>query len=373
MSGQMTYLKTTLMVLAMMSGAAALPVQATITSCSVAAPTLPIPDISLSSATWVKDQPVGPPSHITINFTCYIGPPTDTTDRYYATLAVDPGFRPAIDALSAAHLGLKLEITDGTGKTGKLSWDQIKTAGSGSDVKVSFGAKLDPTGKGDTTTRTATLTGTFIATEGSAPMVPVNIHVGETQKAFEIRPVNSGTYDYNSIGKINTGAFNVRLFPSGAGKICISTSGPSACDVNQPNAAVNFGHLYPTSVDSLTRTLPFWVKATQSIGTTSPEGFDVPLNIEFVSEGETLTASGQAIKLRNPDKEENGLVLSISGPDGKVTFNQPAPMHTSLHFAQTTGSTTSQEYLAKVEPASNNAEIKTGQFKAGLTVKVTYN
>ncbi|EFQ5903903.1 hypothetical protein HZX00_005138 [Salmonella enterica] len=362
MSGQMTYLKTTLVVLAMMAGAAAFPVQATKTDCSVTSPPLTIPDISLSSTRWVTGQPVGS-SHVTINFTCSTAAFTDNNPgRYQPTLVVNEGFREAIQALTSAHLGLNLEITDGTGKTGTLSWDQIKTTGSGSDVKVSFGALI---GESSDIKRTATLTGTFIATD-RAPVVPVNAHVAGTKSAFEIRPVSSGTY--NSAGTIDTGAFNVRLFPSGAGKICISTSGPSACDVNQPNAAVNFGHLYPTSVDSLTRTLPFWVKATQSVGTTSKDGFDVPLNIEFVSEEETLTASNQAIILGN------GLVLSIYGPgEQKVTFNQPAPMHTSLHFAQSTGSTTSQEYLAKVEPASNNAEIKTGRFSAGLTVKVTYN
>ncbi|EIM5533539.1 hypothetical protein LNM54_005498, partial [Salmonella enterica subsp. enterica] len=244
---------------------------------------------------------------------------------------------------------------------GKLSWSQIKMTGAGSAVQVAFGK---PITENSSVTRTATLTGTFIATEDTPPNVPVNAHVGSVSPAFEIWPVND-PYNSGPVGQINTSAFNVRLFPSGTGKICISTSGPYACDVNQPNAAVDFGHLYPTSVDSLTRTLPFWVKATQSIGTTSKDGFDVPLNIEFVSEGETLTASNQAIKLRNPDKEENGLVLSISGPDGKVTFNQPAPMHTSLHFAPSTGDTTSQQYTAKVEPASNNAEIKTGRFSAG--------
>ncbi|ENG8267684.1 fimbrial protein [Salmonella enterica] len=367
MSGQMTYLKTTLMVLAMMAGAAALPVQAGIANCNISSPPLTIPDINLSSTTWVANQPVGT-SQVTIAFNCYIGPPTDSADRYYATLAVNENFREAIQALKSANLGLKLEITDGTGKTGTLSWDQIQKTGSGSDVKVSFGAKLDPTGKGDHTKRTATLTGTFIATEGNPPNVPVNIHVGPAVPAFEIRPVKSGTYDYNSFGTINTNAFDVRLFPSGTGKICISTTGPYACDVNQPTATVNFGHLYPTSVDSLTRTLPFWVKATQSVGTTTQDGFDVPLSVEFVSEGETLTSDNRGIIIGN------GLVLSISGPDGqKVTFNQPAPMNISLHFAPSTWNTVSQQYTAKVEPASNQAEIKTGRFNAGVTVKVTYN
>ncbi|WP_079899923.1 hypothetical protein [Salmonella enterica] len=379
MSGQMTYLKTTLMVLAMMSGAAALPVQATIANCSVTSPSLTVPDISLSSTTWVTGKPVGPSSHVTVNFTCYIGPPTDSADRYYATLVVNEDFREAIQALTSAHLGLNLEITDGTGNPGALTWDQIKTTGAGSDVKVSFGAKLNPTGKGDTTTRTATLTGTFIATEGKPPSVPVNINVAGTQKAFDIRPVSSGTY--NSVGKIGTSAFNVRLFPANTGKICISTFGPEtgsgACPGNGPfYATVNFGHLYATSVDTLTRTSPFWVNATQSVGTTSSQGFDVPLSVEFVSGGEALTDGGQAIKLHKAGTpEENGLVLSISDQNGqKVTFNQSAPMNTSLHFEPGHGTyTTSQKYIAKVEPASNNAEIKTGQFQANLVVKVTYN
>ncbi len=370
MSGQMTYLKTTLMVLAMMAGAAAFPVQAAMTGCSVTAPTLPIPDISLSSTQWATGQPVGPPSQVTINFTCSVGIILDSKPyRYQPSLVVDPGFKTVVDALKAANLGLNLRITDDEGKPGTLSWSQIKTTASGHTVQVPFGLQIT---ENTSVTRTATLYGEFIATEGKPPSVPVNIHVGPVSPAFEIWPVND-PYNIFPAGQIKTDAFNVRLFPSGAGKICISTSGPYACDVNQPNAAVDFGHLYPTSVDSLTRTLPFWVKATQSIGTTSPDGFDVPLNIEFVSEGETLTASNQAIILRTPAKEKNGLVLSISGPDGKVTFNQPAPMHTSLHFAQTTGSTTSQEYIAKVEPASKQAEIKTGRFSAGLTVKVTYN
>ncbi|HAF2409775.1 TPA: hypothetical protein G9E90_005275 [Salmonella enterica] len=364
MSGQMTYLKTTLMVLAMMAGAAALPVQATLSSCSVTAPSLTIPDISLSSTTWVAGKPVGPPSQVTINFTCSVAALTDSASRYQPTLVVNREFRKAIDALTSANLGVNLDITDGEGTRGTLSWNQIKTAGTGTIVQVPFGLSIDAS---TTVTKMATLTGTFIATEGKPPNVPVNINVVGTQKAFEIRPVNDGRGGYSSAGTIDTSAFNVRFFPSGTGTICISTSGPYACDINQPNAVVDFGHLYPTSVDSLTRTTPFWVKATQSIGTTSRDGFDVPLNVEFVSEGETLTASNQAIILGN------GLVLSISGPDGKVTFNQPAPMNISLHFAPGTGDTTSQEYLAKVEPESKQAEIKTGRFSAGLTVKVTYN
>ncbi len=370
MSGQMTYLKTTLMVLAMMSGAAALPVQAATAKCSVASPHLQLPNINLSTTNW--STTVFYTSEVNINYKCDVTAISNNPDRYKVTLAVDKDFKTVVDALKAAHLGLNLKITDRTtGSSGTLYWNQVKMVGGGHDIKVSFATLPVSFTQSTSVTGMATLTGEFFATDTSAPNVPVNIHVAGAPQAFDIRPVNDGTYDFS--GYISTSAFNIRLFPSGSGKICISTSGPYACDVNQPNAAVDFGHLYPTSVDSLTRTLPFWVKATQSIGTTSPVGFDVPLNIEFVSEGETLTASGQAIKLRNPDKEENGLVLSISGPDGKVTFNQPAPMNISLHFAQSTGDTASQEYLAKVEPASNNAEIKTGRFSAGLTVKVTYN
>ncbi|EEO5753527.1 hypothetical protein G6T08_005052 [Salmonella enterica] len=362
----MTYLKTTLMVLAMMAGAAALPVQAADSRCSVASPHMQLPDINLSTTNW--STTVFYTSEVNINYKCDVSAISDKNpDRYKVTLVVVPEFRDAINALTSAHLGLNLKITDGTtGGSGTLSWNQIKMAGAGSAVSVSFVSLPVSYTQSTSVAGSATLTGEFFATDTTAPKVPVSVHVGPASPAFEIRPVNQG--DYQSVGKIYTSAFNVRLFPANTGKICISTSGPSACDVNQPNAAVNFGHLYPTSVDSLTRTLPFWVKATQSIGTTSPDGFDVPLNIEFVSEGETLTASNQAIILGN------GLVLSIYGPgEQKVTFNQPAPMHTSLHFAQSTGSTTSQEYLAKVEPASNNAEIKTGRFSAGLTVKVTYN
>ncbi|EDQ9952889.1 hypothetical protein ZM36_003014 [Salmonella enterica subsp. diarizonae] len=377
MSGQMTYLKTTLMVLAMMAGAAALPVQATITSCKVTSSHMQLPDINLSTTDWSKN-PIST-SSVQIGYSCTIGPLTDSADRYYATLVVDPGFRDAIQALKASHLGLNLTITDGTGKPRELSWDQIKKTGSGSDVKISFGDKLDTSySETKTTTRTATLYGEFIATEGSAPKVPVNISVGSASPAFEIRPVNSGTY--GSVGTIDTSAFNVRLFPANTGKICISTSGPEtgsgACPGNGPfYASVNFGHLYATSVDTLTRTTPFWVNATQSIGTTSSQGFDVPLNVEFVSGGEALTDGGKAIKLHKAGTpEENGLVLSISDQNGqKVTFNQPVPMGKSLYFAQSNWDTTSQKYTAKVEPASNNAEIKTGQFQANLVVKVTYN
>ncbi|EGG6885761.1 hypothetical protein HI972_004895 [Salmonella enterica] len=378
MSGQMTYLKTTLMVLAMMSGAAALPVQATSSSCSVTAPSLTIPDISLSSTTWVAGQPVGPPSHVTINFTCKVSAFSDSASRYQPTLVVNKEFRNAIDALTSAHLGVNLDITDDEGTVGKLFWNQIKTAGAGTIVQMPFGLQIK---ENSTVNKMATLTGTFIATEGKPPNVPVNINVAETKSAFEIRPVNDGRGGYSSVGTIDSSAFNVRLFPANTGKICISTSGPEtgsgACPGNGPfNATVNFGHLYATSVDTLTRTSPFWVNATQSVGTTSQNGFDVPLSVEFVSGGETLTDGGKAIKLHKAGTpEENGLVLSISGPDGqKVAFNQPAPMNTSLHFEPGHGTyTTSQKYTAKVEPESNQAEIKTGQFKAGLTVRVTYN
>ncbi|ENH6239973.1 hypothetical protein ABWE39_005608, partial [Salmonella enterica subsp. enterica] len=372
MSGQMTYLKTTLMVLAMMSGAAALPVQATSTKCSVVSPHMQLPDISLSSTTWKTGESVGPPSQVTITFTCTVSAFSDSASRYQPSLVVDPGFRTAIDALTSAHLGLNLDITDGEGTKGTLSWEQIKMTGAGSAVQVPFGL---PITENTSVTRTATLTGTFIATENKPPNVPVNAHIGPVSPAFEIWPVND-PYNTGPAGQINTSAFNVRLFPANTGKICISTSGPEtgsgACPGNGPfYATVNFGHLYATSVDTLTRTSPFWVNATQSIGTTSKNGFDVPLNVEFVSGGETLTDGGKAIKLHKAGTpEENGLVLSISGPDGqKVTFNQPAPMNTSLHFEPGGATyTTSQKYTAKVEPASNNAEIKTGQFKAGLTV-----
>lgn len=377
MSGQMTYLKTTLMVLAMMSGAAALPVQASVSRCSVMSPHMQLPNINLSTTNWSTN--VFYTSEVNINYKCDVSAISDNPDRYKVTLTVDPGFRDAIDALKSAHLGLNLKITDGTtGGSGTLSWDQIKMTGAGSAVSVSFAPLPVSSAQPTSVTGSATLTGEFFATDATAPKVPVSVNVGMASPAFEIRPVKSGTYD--SVGEINTSAFNVRVFPANTGKICISTSGPEtgsgACPGNGPfYATVNFGHLYATSVDTLTRTSSFWVNATQSIGTTSPVGFYVPLNVEFGSGGESLTDGGKAIKLHKAGTpEENGLVLSISDLNGqKVTFNQPVPMGKSLYFAQSTWDTISQKYTAKVEPASNQAEIKTGQFKANLVVKVTYN
>ncbi len=128
MSGQMTYLKTTLMVLAMMSGAAALPVQAATAKCSVASPHLQLPNINLSTTNW--STTVFYTSEVNINYKCDVTAISNNPDRYKVTLAVDKDFKTVVDALKAAHLGLNLKITDRTtGSSGTLYWNQVKMVG----------------------------------------------------------------------------------------------------------------------------------------------------------------------------------------------------------------------------------------------------
>ncbi|EIM5533519.1 hypothetical protein LNM54_005478, partial [Salmonella enterica subsp. enterica] len=354
MSGQMTYLKTTLMVLAMMAGAAVLPVQAfgpSDSKCDVTSSPLPFKNMNLKSTGYKAGDTLQEFS-FPIQYDCTVY--YDINDRwptkYIPTLRTTDDFRTEVDKLDKAGLGLELTITEtGSGKSATLPWSEIKNTGGGTFITLPFGAALpqDSQSNPKVTTRYGTLSGKILAEDNYQAPVMLNI---APMTALKITPDNEGK-NYFGTG-IRIPSFYIRIFPDNLGVVKIS-----------PSSIVDFGRIYATSLDTLTKTsAPFTVTAEQKTGTGT--AFDIPLNIEFDTGGLPLTADNQAIILGN------GLKLSVIdtvASDKKITFNQTYPMGT-ISFQPSTGTGISKTYTAKVEPVSNKPDIKTGRFNAGVTV-----
>lgn len=361
MSGQMTYLKTTLMVLAMMAGAAALPVQASgpgDSKCEVTSGPLPLININLKAYSYHAGDLLKHIEDIPIAYSCtvYYDNNDQQATKYQPTLITTAKFGETVTALKNAGLGMTLTIHEDKGpQIPTLGWDRISLTGSGTTVRLPFGARLPMKFQNEpvVTPRTGTLSADIYAIQNYQG-APVMINVPQ-MTAFEIIPVNTSGYPYKLGTGIRTPSFFIRIFPDNLGVVKISPS------------TVNFGRIYATSQDTLTKTsAPFTVTAEQKTGT--PDPFDMPLNIEFDTGGLSLTADNQAIIL------DNGLKLSVTdtgAPDKKITFNKTYPMGT-ISFQPSTGTGISKTYTAKVEPVPG-AQIKTGMFNAGVTVKVTYN
>lgn len=358
MSGQMTYLKTTLVVLAMMAGAAALPVQAfgpSDSKCEVTSSPLPFKNMNLKSTGYKAGDTLQEFSFpIQYNCTVYYDINDRWPTKYIPTLKTTEDFKTEINKLDKAGLGLELTIQETGKEPQSLSWSEIKNTGGGTFITLPFGAALpqDSQSNPKVTTRTGTLSGKIFAEDNYQAPVMLNII---QMTALKITPDNEGK-NYSGTG-IRIPSFYIRIFPDNLGVVKIS-----------PSPTVDFGRIYATSLDTLTKTsAPFTVTAEQQTGTGT--AFDIPLNIEFDTGGLPLTADNQAIILGN------GLKLSVTdtgAPDKKITFNKTYPMGT-ISFQPSTGTGTSKTYTAKVEPVSNKPDIKTGRFNAGVTVKVTYN
>ncbi|AXC71201.1 fimbrial protein [Salmonella enterica] len=361
MSGQMTYLKTTLMVLAMMAGAAALPVQAAGPAddkCDVTSSPLPLTNINLKAYSYHAGNLLKHIEGIPIAYSCtvYYDNNDQWATKYQPTLITTTQFGDTVKALKNAGLGMTLTIHEDNGPDAlTLGWDKVSQTGNGTIIRLPFGTKLPMKFQNEpvVTSRTGTLSADIYAGQDYQG-APVMINV-PSMTAFEIVPVNTSGYPYKPGTGIRTPSFSIRIFPDNLGVVKISPS------------TVNFGRIYATSQDTLTKTSPpFTVTAEQKTGTPAP--FDMPLNIEFDTGGLTLTADNQAIIL------DNGLKLSVTdtgAPDKKITFNKTYPMGT-ISFQPSTGTGISKTYTAKVEPVPG-AQIKTGTFNAGVTVKVTYN
>ncbi|ECT5253037.1 hypothetical protein ATT74_26090 [Salmonella enterica subsp. enterica serovar Panama] len=361
MSGQMTPLKTILVVLAMMTGAAALPVQAAgplDSKCDVISPPLPFVNMNLKSTGYHAGDTLQEFS-FPITYTCttyYDNNDKPAMTKYRPALITTTDFGASIKKLDKAGLGLEMTITETkSGNSATLTWNDIKQTGNGYIISKMFGSALPIIFQNDpvVTTRNGTLSGKIVA-EKNYPGAPVMLNI-PAMTALKITPDKDGKNDAGT--GIKTPEFFIRIFPANLGQVRIS-----------PSSVVDFGRIYATSVDTLTKTsAPFTVTAEQQTGTAT--AFDIPLNIEFDTGGLPLTDDNQAIIL------DNGLKLSVTDtgtPDKKITFNKTYLMGT-IHFLPSTGTGISKTYTAKVEPVSNKPDIKTGRFNAGVTVKVTYN
>ncbi|HFD9223668.1 TPA: hypothetical protein ACF632_005421 [Salmonella enterica] len=350
------------MVLAMMAGAAALPVQAfgpSDSKCDIIGGSLRFKNMNLKSTGYEAGDTLQEFS-FPIQYTCTVY--YDLNDRwptkYIPTLKTTDDFRTEIDKLDKAGLGLELTITEtGSGKSATLHWGEIKNTGGGGPVTLPFGAALpqDLQSNPKVTLRYGILSGKILAEQKYT--APVVLNISAMKAVLKITPDKDGKNDAGT--GIRISSFYIRIFPNNLGVVKIS-----------PSPTVDFGRIYATSLDTLTKTsAPFTVTAEQNTGTGT--AFDIPLNIEFDTGGLLLTADNQAIILGN------GLKLSITdtvAQDKKITFNQTYPMGT-ISFQPSTGTSISKTYTAKVEPVSNKPDIKTGRFSThiGVTVKVTYN
>lgn len=362
MSGQMTRLKIILAILTMMTGPAVIPVQAAGTDeCDVISGVLSLTNINLKSTGYKRDDTLTVISR-DISYRCTTRADNndqDGTNYHYPTLVTTAAFGKVVQALKDSGLGLELTIKENGQPEKKLEWSQISKTGQGTIIKQQFGANLPLKWQNEpvVTVREAILTARIFAVEPYQG-APVMINVPAIN-ALEIRPVSNGS-PYVQGTQIQTPIFSIRIFPDNLGQVFISPS------------VVDFGRIYATSEDTLTKiSPPFTVTAKQTTGT--PVSFDMPLDIEFKTGGLPLTDSNQAIKLSTSGTvDENGLKLSIIDSENrKVIFNQTYHMGT-ISFNPSTGAGIAKTYTAKVEPMPGSV-IKTGKFSAAVTVVVTYN
>ncbi|EDQ2393750.1 fimbrial protein [Salmonella enterica subsp. enterica] len=363
MSGQMTRLKIILVILAMMTGPAVLPVQAAGSDrCDVSSPALPFTNINIKSTGYNAGDTLKEFS-FDIKYSCrtnFDNADQDGSKYHYPTLVTTPAFGAVIQSLKNSSLGLELTIQENGQPAYTLTWDEINRTGQGMIIRKQFGEHLPIKFQNETvvTDRAAILSGRIFAINAYQG-APVIVNTPALSSVLEIVPVNNNS-PYIKGNGINSNAFFIRIFPDNLGQVFISPS------------QVSFGRIYATSNDTLTKiSPPFTVTAKQITGTPVP--FEVPLDIEFKTGGLPLTDSDHSIKLSTSGTvDENGLKLSIIDSENqKVTFNKTYPIG-EIQFGQSASSYISKTYTAKVEPVPG-AVIKTGTFSAAVTVVLTYN
>lgn len=264
-----------------------------------------------------------------------------------------------VNALKGSGLGMDIIAQEGGNTPVTFTWKEIQAGFSGWSKSKTFGQRMDQS-------KIYNLSGTLtlrIFVDVVYKNTFLNIVIpASTLHILPYNPTQPGSVVYPptvSYKPLTISAFNLRFIPDNSGRVIISPS------------VVNLGHFYTEYKDTMVaREAPFTVTAQQNIGTQSP--FVAPLAIEFKTNDVTSANSDTSVTLKNTKGEANGFRLSVVDDSGnQVHFNKQADMG-SINLDNASGGKIIKNYKAKVEPIPE-AEIKTGNFSAAMTVVVTYN
>ncbi len=168
MSGQMTRLKIILVILAMMTGPAVLPVQAAGSDrCDVSSPALPFTNINIKSTGYNAGDTLKEFS-FNIKYSCrtnFDNYDQDGSKYHYPTLVTTTAFGSVIQSLKNSSLGLDITVQEDGQPAYTLDWDEIRKTGQGMIIRKQFGERLPIKFQNETvvTDRAAILSGRIFA------------------------------------------------------------------------------------------------------------------------------------------------------------------------------------------------------------------
>ncbi|EAU0764726.1 hypothetical protein AV549_04790 [Salmonella enterica] len=282
-------------------------------------------------------------------------------------------------ALKAAGLKLSINITDSSGGD-TVDWDPINDTAGYVELGNVYHVTEEPEcatcpGKAETGDRTLT-----IRLKLSLEKKPVvGFYVVPSLSSFKIIATKKS---FSSPGiQINTTPMRIQYVPN-----CFVQAGLST-------GTVDFGPVITSDVDnnfSLPRTFSIQARANsdpacgknQLTGPYEGAGnyyLQLPLKVAFlINSGGTPSSDNKAIILKNENDENNGLQLKISDPKGQfVTFNNESESLPKDSPANILGEfhdgifTVNKLYTATLSQAPGKP-VKTGKYRAQVTVKVSY-
>ncbi|EED4925546.1 hypothetical protein WP05_25550, partial [Salmonella enterica subsp. arizonae] len=275
-----------------------------------------------------------------------------------------------LQALDRLGLTLTVTIIDG-GVTSNWTYVPYQNY----DEKIYVGVPY----KGKEGTGNRTMTIRMSLSQNSSQSAP-GFYALPALSAFKLQPY----YNQGNGPFLVTPSLRIQYIP----KCFVKTS------LNKSN--VDFGPVITTDVgNSFSRTIPFTVTASvddncnggqfgnlkkfYQFSSTSPKYYlNLPLKVSFMlNNGGTLYSDNKSIILHNPDGNNNGLQLQITGDNGPVTFGdistsggtQPPSANQFSEFnGESNTWNVSKTYNAVLTPTG--APVKTGKYSAQVTVKV---
>ncbi|EIW3593790.1 fimbrial protein [Salmonella enterica] len=331
---------------------------------------LKLPD-SVSLQPGMDEIPPVPP--VTVNYKCIDPDGLDNGTRT-ASIVILGDAKNLIKSLKSLGLTLTIKVSDSSGVT-STPW-VFNSAGIAVEY-ITVGSSYNGiTGTGD---RTMTISVTL--SRDSSEKTSPGFYAIPSLAAFKLVPYY-GTF----LGgvQLNTPAIRIQYVPT----CFVQTS------LNTNN--VNFGPVLTTDVDNnFDRQIPFAVTAsvnkncnggqfgnlqtgyTPALAGANTYYLNLPLKVSFVlNNGGEVSSDRKSILLyKEGTSDKNGLQLEMKAPDGKlVIFNEASlPVNEFGIFQGAEGGGTwniINSYQAVL--SSTGEQVKTGKYRAQVTVKVDY-
>ncbi|HAG1966969.1 TPA: fimbrial protein [Salmonella enterica] len=316
-----------------------------------------IPNINLKAGNLSVNQDLQTITQ-TFAYVCKTMPRVSGPSYYQANLFLDASLTPMVNALKGTGFGMDITVQEDGQNPIDYKWPDIKKGFSGHAVSKPFGKMLDQKPPHEYTLQGTISLHFFVEQPFTSTIADINIPASTAFNIVPYNPSNGNMTPSVPYTRLGTSAFHIRLIPDNIGKVVVSPS------------VVSMGHIYTTDNNSLTKETPFTVTAQQNLGTQTP--FTVPLQVEFQTNGLTLTNTDNAVILQNTKGEANGFKLSVVNEAGNlVKFNTKTDMG-DIKMNEGASGNIVKKYTAKLEHIPGE-EIKTGIFSAAMTIVITYN